>query len=239
MARIGNQKHFQANRNSPVFEELLGIARKILPDVGSNRPLHSGHLTVPAARSPGAAYEVTPDSELDVSKATLARLCRKYGFRKLSLFGSAARRTMNSTSDVDLLVEFAPESRTSLFDFPSMQRDFSEAFGHRVVLAPLVLAPEPRADSYSRSHPRSSEVLLVIEVSDTTLGFDVRTKVPLYARCGIPEVWIVDVQARAMMVFRGPGSQGYGTDFKASMEDEVAAAGIPDVRFHVRELFLG
>ena len=147
VARIGNQKHFQANRNSPVFEELRGIARKILPDVGSHRPHRSGHLPVPAARSPSSAYEVTPDSQLQVSKASLARLCRKYGVRKLSLFGSAGRRTMNSTSDVDLLVEFAPESRTSLFDFPSMQRDFSEAFGNRRV---DLVPPEVLKNPYRR-----------------------------------------------------------------------------------------
>lgn len=148
VARIGNQKHFQANRNSPVFEELQGIARKILADVGSHRPLRSGHLLpVPAAHGSSAAYEVTPDPLLAVSKASLARLCRKYGVRKLSLFGSAARRTMNSTSDVDLLVEFAPESRASLFDFPSMQRDFSEAFGNRRV---DLVPPEVLKNPYRR-----------------------------------------------------------------------------------------
>ena len=147
VARIGNQKHFQANRNAPIFEELLGIARKILPEVGSHRPHRTGHLSVPAARSSTVAYEVTPDSKLEVSKASLARLCRKYGVRKLSLFGSAARRTMNSTSDVDLLVEFAPESRTSLFDFPSMQRDFSEVFGHRRV---DLVPPEVLKNPYRR-----------------------------------------------------------------------------------------
>jgi predicted nucleotidyltransferase len=51
----------------------------------------------------------------------------------MSVFGSAARKTMNSTSDVDLLIEFAPESRASLLDFPALQREFSELFGHRRV----------------------------------------------------------------------------------------------------------
>jgi len=109
----------------------------------------------------------------------------------------------------------------------------------RSVPQPDLALLEPRPDSYSRSHPRSSEVLLVIEVSDTTLGFDVKTKVPLYARCGIPEVWIVDVQSQALLVFRGPGPQGYGTSSRASVDEEVASAMIPEVRFAVRELFPG
>lgn len=147
VARIGNQKHFQANRNAPIFEELQGIARKILTDVGLPRPRTLGHMLVPTAHSPTAAYEVTPDSGVEVSRAALARLCRKYGVRKLSLFGSAARKEMKSASDVDLLVEFAPESRASLFDFPAMQRDFSELFGHRRV---DLVPPEVLKNPYRR-----------------------------------------------------------------------------------------
>jgi predicted nucleotidyltransferase len=146
-ARIGNQKHFQANRNASVFEELRGIARKILVDVGSPRPRTVGNVSVPVAHSPAASYEVTPGSSVQVPRASLTRLCRKYGVRKLSLFGSAARKTMNSTSDVDLLVEFAPESRASLFDFPAMQRDFSELFGHRRV---DLVPPEVLKNPYRR-----------------------------------------------------------------------------------------
>jgi len=147
VARIGNQKHFQANRNSPVFAELQGLARKILANVGISRAAIPGHVQVPVAHSAVAIYEVTPDSGLEVSRTALARLCRKYGVRKLSLFGSAARREMKSTSDVDLLVEFAPESRASLFDFPAMQRDFSEAFGHRRV---DLVPPEVLKNPYRR-----------------------------------------------------------------------------------------
>ena len=147
VARIGNQKHFQANRNAPIFEELRGIARKILADVGEPRRPAPGHVQVPAAHSLAVAYEVTPDAGVEVSRAALARLCRKYGVRKLSLFGSVARREMKSASDVDLLVEFAPESRTSLFDFPAMQHDFSELFGHRRV---DLVPPEVLKNPYRR-----------------------------------------------------------------------------------------
>src|SRR5436309_1828637 len=52
----------------------------------------------------------------------------------------------------------------------------------------------PRADFYRR-HPEPPDVLLVVEVSDTTLAYDQRVKIPLYARSGVPEVWIVDIRA--------------------------------------------
>jgi predicted nucleotidyltransferase len=147
VARIGNQKHFQANRNAPIFGELEGIARKILTAAEPLGPRTPGHIAVPAAHSPTTAYEVTPDAGVEVPRAALSRLCRKYGVRKLSLFGSAARREMKSTSDVDLLVEFAPHSRTSLFDFPVMQKEFSELFGHRRV---DLVPPEVLKNPYRR-----------------------------------------------------------------------------------------
>lgn len=146
-ARIGNQKHFQANRGAPVFEELRGIARKILAGTIPSHSYTAGSLSIPVAHSPAASYEVTPQSSVTVHRASLARLCRKYGVRKLSLFGSAARKSMDSKSDVDLLVEFAPESRASLFDFPAMQRDFSELFGHRRV---DLVPPEVLKNPYRR-----------------------------------------------------------------------------------------
>jgi Uma2 family endonuclease len=67
----------------------------------------------------------------------------------------------------------------------------------------------PRADFYRGSHPRPEDVLLVVEVADTTLRYDREIKVPLYARHGIPEVWIVDLQGRALNVFREPATEGY------------------------------
>lgn len=147
VARIGNQKHFQANRNSPVFEELRGIARKLLIDSSVPASYSRGAQAVVGTYSPPLAYEITPRADVEVSRAALARICRRYGVRKLSLFGSAARRQMKSTSDVDLLVEFAPESRASLFDFPAMQGEFSELFGHRRV---DLVPPEVLKNPYRR-----------------------------------------------------------------------------------------
>jgi predicted nucleotidyltransferase len=130
VARIGNQKHFQANRRSPVFEELASLARKLLAEDAS-----TGLAPTPVslAREPHAAYEVAPVAVVPVSRSDIARLCRKYGVRKLSLFGSAARRELESTSDIDLMVEFRPDSKATLFDFPAIQKEFSALFGNRSV----------------------------------------------------------------------------------------------------------
>lgn len=71
--------------------------------------------------------------------------------------------------------------------------------------------PEPdiavvrhRADHYRSAHPEASDVLLLIEISGATLRFDLEAKVPLYARCEIPEVWIVDLVGAKVHLFRTP-----------------------------------
>ncbi len=59
--------------------------------------------------------------------------------------------------------------------------------GDRSVPQPDLALLKPRADSYTRSHPTAADVLLVVEVADSTLSFDIGTKIPLYAGCGIAE----------------------------------------------------
>ena len=59
---------------------------------------------------------------------------------------------------------------------------------------PDVALLRPRADSYSSAHPRAEDVLLIIEVAETTLAYDAQVKLPLYARAGIPEAWLIDLE---------------------------------------------
>jgi len=76
--------------------------------------------------------------------------------------------------------------------------------------------PEPdlsvmafRVDYYADQHPEPSDVLLLIEVADTSAQHDRTVKVPLYAQAGIPEVWLVDLAAGHVDAFRHPAPAGY------------------------------
>ncbi len=69
---------------------------------------------------------------------------------------------------------------------------------------PDLMLLEPRADFYGSAHPTAADVLLLIEVADTNARYDREIKLPLYARHGIPEVWIVDLDARLVRFFRAP-----------------------------------
>lgn len=67
----------------------------------------------------------------------------------------------------------------------------------------------PRRDFYRSSHPGPGDVLLIIEVADASVEGDHRVKVPLYAKAGIPEVWLFDVNADRIEVYRTPTPDGY------------------------------
>ncbi|MGF1536379.1 MAG: Uma2 family endonuclease [Elainellaceae cyanobacterium] len=66
-----------------------------------------------------------------------------------------------------------------------------------------------RDDFYAQGHPQPEDVLAVVEVSDTTVAFDRSVKLLLYARHGIAEVWIVDLNGGAVEVYREPSGSGY------------------------------
>jgi Uma2 family endonuclease len=86
--------------------------------------------------------------------------------------------------------------------------DLSEA-------VPDLMLLKPRDDFYACAHPAAADVLLLIEVADTSARYDREIKLPLYARHGVCEVWIVDLNARLVRFFRSPTDDAY-TDITAS-----------------------
>ncbi len=63
---------------------------------------------------------------------------------------------------------------------------------------------KPRSDFYSESHPQPADVLIVIEVSDSTLDFDKEVKLPLYAKAGISEAWIINLPEKTVEIYTTP-----------------------------------
>ena len=68
---------------------------------------------------------------------------------------------------------------------------------------------KPRADRYRSAHPTAADVLLLIEVSQTSLSYDRKVKLPLYARHGVPEVWILNIGDSVVEVYRDPKDDTY------------------------------
>lgn len=86
-----------------------------------------------------------------------------------------------------------------------------------------------RADMDKQRLPRPEDVLLIVEVADTTLHFDTEIKVPRYAAAGIPEVWVVDLQGECIHVYRKPGAGGYGEVRQVAVGGQVDVLQLSDV----------
>ncbi|MDW8060795.1 MAG: Uma2 family endonuclease [Thermomicrobium sp.] len=97
----------------------------------------------------------------------------------------------------------------------------------------------PRPDYYAAGGPTPADVLLLVEVSDTTLPYDRDVKVPLYARHGIPEVWLVDLASEQVLVFRDPTPAGYRDTRQYRRGDRVSPACCPSLVLAVDALFGG
>jgi len=101
---------------------------------------------------------------------------------------------------------------------------------------PDLLLAKPRLDDYTRSHPETDDVILVIEVSDKTLGQDREVKIPTYGRAGIPEVWIVNLIDLNIEVYREPQFDGYASKQIISQGQQIAPQAFEDVLVEVAEL---
>ena len=93
-----------------------------------------------------------------------------------------------------------------------------------------------RRDRNVEVHPGPSDVVLLVEVADTSVAFDRQVKLPLYARAGVPEVWIVDLPAGAVEVHREPQATGYSASGQLGGGDSISPAAFPDARFSVGEI---
>ena len=94
-----------------------------------------------------------------------------------------------------------------------------------------------RPDFYANAHPGPDDILLVIEVADTSLEFDRTVKIPLYARTGIHEAWLVDTSG-SIEVHRGPTQEGYRDMQRAAHGQRLTVEAFPDLSFPVDELLL-
>jgi len=83
---------------------------------------------------------------------------------------------------------------------------------------------ERNIEHHSR-HPRGDEMLLVIEVSDTSAAFDRSRKATLYARAGVPEYWVLDLNRRMLVVHREPDGTQYRQTFLHAPEETVSLPG--------------
>jgi|HubBroStandDraft_1064217.scaffolds.fasta_scaffold113108_2 Uma2 family endonuclease len=108
--------------------------------------------------------------------------------------------------------------------------DFSEP-------QPDLMLLKRRADFYSGKIAEADDVLLLIEVSDSSLAYDQTVKLGLYARYGVAEYWVVDVEGRRMVTYREPAANEYLRKAEFAGTATVAPQAFPDIKITIGDLF--
>ena len=92
---------------------------------------------------------------------------------------------------------------------------------------PDVLLLRPRADFYARAMPEPADVLLLIEVAASSLHHDRNVKGPLYARAGLTDYWVLDIEGRRMLRHRDPSNDGYASVEELELNGTLDLPGLP------------
>jgi Uma2 family endonuclease len=92
-------------------------------------------------------------------------------------------------------------------------------------------------DSHFPSNPRAQDLLLVVEIADSSLNFDLTVKAGLYARAGVSEYWVLDVTGRRLVVHRDPRSGMYADVAAYGEHESVSPLAAPHAQFRVADAF--
>ena len=143
------------------------------------------------------------------------------------------------------IIDMAPQKSRHASAVGKLMRRLVKAAGEQALVAcqvPLRLSPQsepepdlmllrPRKDEYAESHPTSSDVFLLIEVADSSARYDREIKVPLYARHGVAEVWVIDLDAGRVRFYRQPQGDEYADISSTEAPGITSLPGLPGSSF--------
>jgi Uma2 family endonuclease len=149
------------------------------------------------------------------------------------------------------VIDMAPIDSEHAGSVDQVAEIFREVLGKKIIVRvqnPVRLSehsePEPdiallrsRAHYYRGSHPTAADVLLIVEIARTSLRYDREIKLPLYAKHGIPEVWIIDLEARWISVHRDPQGERYLSETTAAQPAKLSLFALPGAEVDLSQLF--
>jgi len=94
----------------------------------------------------------------------------------------------------------------------------------------------PRPDFYASDHPGPEDILLLVEVAETSAISDRAVKLPLYARAGVPEVWLVILGDREIEIHREPAAKDYQNVRTLKTGERLSPLNFPDLEIPVEEI---
>jgi Uma2 family endonuclease len=175
-----------------------------------DEPVITRHrLTVDQYYRMAEAGVLEPDARVEliegevIDKEPMRSKCYAMVVRLTRLFGAATR-----------------ELASLAVQLPLRLGEYSEPEPDLAVL-------KPRSDDYVNALPTAADVLLVVEVSDTSLAYDMRTKAKLYASHGVPAYWVFDLSRSVLHAHTQPGADGYGSIVESKDLGVVPLPGLP------------
>ncbi len=140
------------------------------------------------------------------------------------------------------IVEMVPIGSRHAACVDRLNRIFSELLERRAIVRvqnpirlgrhsepqPDIALLRPRADFYASAHPGPADVLLVVEVADTSSDIDREVKLSLYARAGVLEAWLVDLSKEIIEVHRNPSPDKYGSIQQVTRLQTLSPQAFPD-----------
>jgi Uma2 family endonuclease len=175
-------------------------------------------LTVAEYHLMGKAGILTEDDRVELIEGQLIAMS-PIGSAHSGTVNALAHRLFRAVGDRGVV---AVQNPVQLDDLSEPQPDFS------------VL--KPRDDFYRQATPRPDEILLIIEVADSSLVYDRNVKRSLYARHGIPEFWIVNLAAGEVEVCRGPEGEQYASVSRVGREGVLEPQLLPGALIPVAAL---
>jgi Uma2 family endonuclease len=142
--------------------------------------------------------------------------------------GSPHAGTVNYLTEV--LMRAAEGRATVLVQNPVRLNEYSEP-------QPDLALLRRREDFYRERHPRADDVLLIVEVAASSLRFDRKTKLPLYARHGIPEMWLVDLGGRRLVRYRTPRDGSYTLVDEPDLGTALEVSALTGIAVDLHRLF--
>ncbi len=157
----------------------------------------------------------------------------------------------NETDQVELLngaiVEKMPKGTKHSAATDRIVRVFYRQFGETVFIRnqnpiwlddfsepePDIVLAHPRTDEYEDSHPTPTEIYLVLEVSDSTLGYDRNIKGEAYSRAGIRQYLLLNVQEKTIEDYREPGADGYQAKQTYRLGQQFNLVAFPEVTISI------
>ncbi|MGZ8193412.1 MAG: Uma2 family endonuclease [Methylobacter sp.] len=95
---------------------------------------------------------------------------------------------------------------------------------------------KPNDDFYSSRHPNANDVLLLIEVADSSLTFDQNQKLHLYAQHGIPEYWLLNLNDSCLEVYREPNGEVYAEKTTLRAGDTLTLSQLPEITLRIADI---